>query len=143
MSLKKLKERFKTANNTIVGTDQFMFDDLSGVDADKGIDYPLTLLKVPQSTENKFGDGYEVFDVTFYVFKKDEQFTTEEMVPVWDEIQKIQRDLIAKVVEDRQDFVQTDKIVRYKRGHNEIGQDQTIAIKCDFQIRVHDATFCN
>ena len=142
MSLQKLKDRFKTANNTIVGTDQFLFDDLSGIDSEGDIDYPLTLLKVPQSTENKFGDGFEVFDVTFYVFKLAEDLTTEEMVPIWDEIQKIQRDLIAFVVKDRQDFIQTDKIVKYVRGHNEIGNDQTIAIKCDLQIRVHDATFC-
>ena len=143
MSLEKLKERFKIANNSIVGTDQFMFDDLSGIDDEGDIDYPLTLLKVPTSAENKFGDGYEVFDVIFYVFKQDDEFTTEQMVPIWDEIQEIQRDLIKFIVIDRQDFVQTDKIVKYTRGHNEIGNDQTIAIKCEFQIRVHDASFCN
>ena len=143
MSVEKLKKRFETANNSIVGTNQFMFDDLSGVDADVGIDYPLTLLKVPESTENKFGDGYEVFDVIFYVFKQDKDFTLEEMAPIWDEIQKIQRDLIKFVVKDRQDFVQTDKVVKYQRGHNQIGSDRTVAIKCTLQIRVFDSELCN
>ncbi len=142
MSLEKLKERFKTANNTITGTDDFAFDDLSGVDADKGIDYPLVLLKPPTSVENKFGDGYEVFDIIFYVFSLDKQFKVDEMAAEWDVLQKVARDMIAFIVVDRQDFVQTDKIVRYERGHNEIGVDNTIGIKCTLQLRVHDATFC-
>ena len=143
MSLETLKERFKTANNTVVGTDQFMFDDLSGIDDLGDIDYPLTLLKVPIFSENKFGDGYEVFDVVFFVFKLDDELTVDEMAKVWDEIRTIQRDLIKFIVKDIQDFVQTDKVVKYTPGHNEIGDDQTIAIKCEFQIRVFDAELCN
>lgn len=143
MSLETLKERFKTANNTVTGTDDFLFDDLSGVDADHGVNYPLVLMKPPVSREDKFGDGYEVFDVVFYTFILDEQFTVDEMAAKWDEVQKIARDIIEFVVKERQQFVQTDKIVRYERGHNMIGNDDTIAIRTMVQLRVHDATFCS
>ena len=142
MSLESLKERFKLANSTVSGTDDFLFDDLSGVDAEHGIDYPLVLMKPPLSVENKFGDGYEVFDVVFYVFSLDEQFTVDEMVAEWDALQVIARDMIKFVVVDLQQFVQTDRIVRYERGHNMIGNDNTITIRTTVQIRVHDASFC-
>lgn len=130
-----LMEKIKSVQATIDPIKRFVFDDLSQINNDSQNEYPLLLVKPPQSTFDSIME-YQIYDVEMYVFDVELSNDVDHWTKKWDACQDHLRRVVQGILADRPSYVLVDNTVSIQLAHMQ-HNDKLIGAKASFKLRVY------
>lgn len=136
MNLNDLIDTMRTLAERQQGVEQFVFNDLSNIDAGAGNQYPLIFVTPPDSVVSNINTPVEIFTVQMWVFDQYPDNDSEELAAKWVSTQQIGLHFLRQFNKEQTAnglaVAGQVSVVRGYEQHN----DALIGVKFEFQIKL-------
>lgn len=151
MNIEELNARFESVSISDTSIKQYLFDDLSSINATRQKGYPVILMKPPNSVITPFQSDYneplwENYKISFYIFNR---WTTDDqklksLEAAYRELDGIADKYLRNVLLQGGNEYQLigDKGVDKKRGHHQ-HTDSLVGVNYTFTLRVYNSLCYN
>lgn len=131
-----LKNKIKSYVTLIEPIKQFIMDDLSAINSNSQNEYPVLIMKPPQSIFQDRIMEYQTYDMDMFLFQPELSDDLDHWTEKWDECQDLLRSVLKLLFADNPGYVLVDNNIQIGIGHFQ-HNDKLIGARAQFKLRVY------
>tara|TARA_R110002074_G_scaffold132685_2_gene276129 strand:+ start:427 stop:1596 length:1170 start_codon:yes stop_codon:yes gene_type:complete len=133
-TLSSLSSSFSSAVGNTAGLDSYLMIDISELNANHNVDYPLCVVELPNSSIGNINKAWEEYEISCYILQVDDSSLSN--IPQYDYCTTLFTNLLSSLMGQRQGSYSLDKesvSIERVRG---VGNDNLIGVKVEFNLLI-------